>query len=377
MGAGILGVILLCAGIPEAFPPDGQWDFETYYYASKTLAAGGNPADYRQLAETAGHQVLPFVYPHHTLLFFRLFALDDLSTAKYAYLAAKLGCVVALCVLWTTCFVPAGVRGWFLAFAALGYSATIWRDLVAGNVSLFEQTLIWFGLLALLRGRLWLFCGLIILAGQFKLLPLCLLGLVLLTDSPRKWRCLAASVAACGIIAGAVYLSNPQAARMFVQNAANIGSAEPGGEVNPCALAFILEVTTKAMERISALDGISPAFAAKFPQAAYVLALLAAVGFSLRHRLDLRGKIFLALLTLALVAPRMKDYSYVLLLLPTFELLRLRLTRGAGEGMLLLAVAALLALPGLDDLWRYRPLLLAAWVWVIALKMKHTARLGA
>ena len=369
VAAGICGIFLLGFGVPEAFPPDGQWDFETYYHAVEVYDAGGNPWDRDQLVDVAGPRVLNFIYPHHTFVFFRLFALDDLSTAKTVYLLAKLGCVVVLCVLWATCFVPRGVRGWFLAFAALGYSATIWRDLVAGNVSLFEQTLIWFGVFALLRGRLWLFCVLIILAAQFKILPICLLGLVLLSDSPHKWRYFSGSVVACALAAGGIYLTNPDAIRMFLHSASTVGGAEPGGDVNPCALALIREVTADILERFTMLDAASARSTAYLPYAVYVLAVLLALARCIRGGRDIRSAVFLGILTYALITPRMKDYSYVLLLLPTFELIRARMGLARSGRMLPIALAVILTLPELDYLWQYRPLLLAVWTWTIALTM--------
>jgi hypothetical protein len=370
--AGIFGIGLLGARLPEALSPEGQWDFRTYYYAVKVYDAGGNPWDRDELVRAAGGMVHPFLYPPHTLVFLRLFALDDLPTARSAYLLAKLACLVVLLVLWTTYFVRAGARGWFLAFAALGYHLALGRDLVSGNVSLFEQTLIWFGLFALIRGRLWLFCLLIILAAQFKLQPLFLLGLVLLTDSRHRWRCLGVSAVACALLAVGVYLSDPLGAQTFWHLAAQVAPAERGGIYNQCALPLIREVTDEMMRRFSLFDDVSYRTVAYLPYGVYVFAVLFVFVRWVRGGRDFRSAVFLGLLTYALIAPRMKDYSYTLLLVPTFELIRFRLGRGGFIEWLVVPLVALLAFPAPDVLWRYRALLLAGWTWAVAVKVNAT-----
>jgi hypothetical protein len=89
--------------------------------------------------------------------------------------------------------------------------------------------------------------------------------------------------------------------------------------------------------------------------------------WSRRGQLEVRGSIFLAVLTYALIAPRMKDYTYVLLLPAAFEVLRNRLAQPRGSGRwLIVAGAAALALPGTDLFWPYRSLFLAGWLWLMA-----------
>ncbi|MBN2562250.1 MAG: DUF2029 domain-containing protein [Phycisphaerae bacterium] len=368
--AGLCGVVLLGVDLPRAFSPAGQWDFETYYYAVRVLDAGGNPWDHAELVKAAGGAVHHFIYPPHMFAFFRLFASGDLARGKDLYLAAKLACLAALLALWLAYFVRPGFRGWFLAFAVLGFDTTICRDLVTGNVSLFEQTLIWFGVFALLRGRLWAFCLLIILAAQFKILPVCLLGLVVLTDRPRKVWYLAGSIAVCVLLAGGVYVSDPEAARTWFSLATEVGSMEPGGTINPCAMAAIREAAGEVMTRWSALHGMSLRSVANGMYGIYAVVILLVFAWFVRGRRDLRIVAYLGILTYVLIAPRMKDYSYIIALVPTFELILRRMHRPAGSDRLLVfVVAAMLALPLAGVLWGYRSLVLAGWAWAISLKL--------
>lgn len=370
--AAICGVGLLWVGFPEAFSPVGQWDFEAYYYALKVHDAGGNAWDHAEVVKMAGGAVNHLMYPPHTLVFFRLFAFEDIATAKTAFLLTKLACVAALLVLWTTCFVRAGARGWFLAFAALGYNAAISRDLVVGNMSLIEQTLIWFGVFALMRGRLWLFCLLIILSAQFKVLPICLLGLVLLTDSPRKWHYFVGSIAACVLLVAGVYLWDPAAFRTYLSLLSDVGFMEPGGMIHPCARTLIRDIFADVMKTFGLFEGMKPKVIAYPVYAVYAVVVVLLFVRAVRRGMDLRTAVFLGMLTYAVAAPRMKDYSYILVLVPTFELIRDRLARPGPGRVLVFAVVAFLTLPGLEVLWRYRSLVLAFWVWVISLRAVAT-----
>jgi len=379
---------LLLAGLPDAFSPVGQWDFEAYYFALKVYDAGGNPWETSEVVKAADRAVWPFLYPHHTFLFFRLFAFDDLGKAKDVYLATRLGCVAFLLVLWTYGFVRKGGRGWFLAFAMLGCNATICRDLAVGNVSIIEQVPLWLGLFALQRGWLGAFCGLVILAGQFKLLPLFLVGLVLTTNAKRRWTYLWGSVAACAVIAAGVYLSNPWAARTFARLTFLVGTMEPGGSINPNSLALFRDVCDGLLRSSDIPGDFTPKQVANVVYGVFVVVVVAAYAWKVRRGMEARTALFVGVLTYVLLAPRMKDYSYVIALVPVFELIRGQLGRPGSLNWLIVGAGLLLALPGLDMSWEYRPLLLACWAWLVGmttpaecstgpLPMPHTTTSGA
>lgn len=365
--AAACGVGLLLAGLPEAFSPVGQWDFDTYYYALRVYDGGGNPWEMSEVVKAAQGSVHHFIYPHHVFAFFRLFAYDEIGQAKDAYLVARLACVAALLVLWAYGFVRGGARDWFLVFAALGYNAAICRDLVVGNVSLFEQVLLWFGLFALLRGRLGIFCGLVILAGQFKILPVFLVGLVLVTGAKKRWAYLWGSVLACVVIAAGVYVSNPWAAGTFARLTWLVGTMEPGGTIHPSSLALFREVCDALLRSSDIIGEVHPKHVANVVYGFFAVAVLGAYVWRVRRGMEPRRALFVGVLTYALLAPRMKDYSYIIAVLPTFELLREQMGRPGSLKWLVVGAVLLLALPGLDMLWQYRPLVLAGWAWAVGM----------
>jgi hypothetical protein len=369
--AAACGLGLLWTGLPEAFSPVGQWDFDAYYYALKVYDAGGNPWNMAEVVKMASTTAHHFIYPPHTFAFFRLFAFDDIAKAKDAYLIARLACLAVLLPLWAICFVRSGARGWFLAFAALGFNATICRDLVVGNVSIFEQVPIWLGLWALLRGRLALFCGLIILGAQFKMLPASLLLLVLVTDSPRKWAYLLGSVVACALVATGVYWADPRGAKIFLNLALEVGTMEPGGMINPGSHALIREVLDSILHSPLVFGDVPLGTVVNAVYVVFAAVVLVVYWWAVRRGMELRAAIYTGILTYVLLAPRMKDYAYIIAIVPTFELIRMWVATRKAERLVALTVGAivLLAMPGLEMLWQYRPLVLAAWAWAVGVGM--------
>jgi len=64
------------------------------------------------------------------------------------------------------------------------FGATLYIDLVAGNITILEQVLIWGGLITLLNERTWLFSLLNVVAALFKTTPLLFLALATATSFP-------------------------------------------------------------------------------------------------------------------------------------------------------------------------------------------------
>lgn len=349
-----------------AFFDSGQIDFESYYYALQTYREGGNPYDDRLLTAAAGHTVYPFIYPHHTLAFFSLFDRGDIVTSKQWFLAAKVVALIVLGVLWTFAFVRHGGRGWFLVFAALGFNATLARDLTQGNVCAFEQLLIWFGLWALLNGWPGLFCAGVILGAQFKVQPLALLGLLWCFPVVQRARYAIASAVVVLLIAAAVVLHDPTAARYYVKRSSDVARAEIGKN-NPCAPALWRELAGMAMDPYSAFDDVNRRVTGNVAYVPYAMLILFAAWRMLpRVGLGRRG-VYLGILTFALTAPRMKDYSWNLVLVPAFELLRDALRRPMGLRVAVLIAFGLCALPLRDAMWTYRAYWLTFMLWAATL----------
>lgn len=358
---------LTALGFFEAtFADTGQWDFECYYYALKVYREGGDPYDVHALIAAAGHPIYPFVYPHHTLAFFSLFDLGDLAASKQAYLVVKFLALLVLAVLWTWGFVDKGARGWFLVFATLGFHAAIARDVTGGNVCAFEQLPIWLGLWALVHGYPALFCAGVILGAQFKVQPLALLALLWCYPVAHRWRYAVVSAVVVLTIALGVVANDPVAARSYVFGSTDLARGESGLS-NPCAPALWRELMTMALNPYTAFDGINRGHAGNLVYIPYALTILV-VTWRLLPRVGLgkRG-IYLGILTFALTAPRMKDYSWNLVLVPAFELLREAIQHPRRLRVAIVIAFGLFTLPLRDAMWTYRAYWITLMLWAATL----------
>ncbi len=71
----------------------------------------------------------------------------------------------------------------FLLFA---YSSCIFIDFASGNVTTFEQCVLWVAVAWLIEGRRWRFVWAVVAASLFKLSPIVLLFVLLALPEPKR-----------------------------------------------------------------------------------------------------------------------------------------------------------------------------------------------
>ena len=340
-----------------------QWDFHMFY---------GSATDFLQETSPYRGKGLSFFHPPLTLYLYGLFARLPLPLAYELWLALKIATLGVLFLIWNRHFLKLDFA-WTTAFYfILAYNGTIYSDLVSGNISLFENLGLWIGFAALLQGRYALFSLCVILVAQFKLTPIFFAVLLLLAPRRPQWQWFAACAA--GFVA--VFLLNlifqPALLKDFLTAAAAL---DERGASNPGTLAFIRDVFDR-------IGGPSFSEQTRADEAIFAVAALAFGVLSLavvvRYRRanaepDPKLIIYFACLAYALAVPRMKPYSYILLLIPTLALIRLlprrTLVPAASAALLALVVfplgSSLLPFRSLSQLLNeYMPLAaaLAAWV---------------
>ena len=163
-----------------------QWDFKAYYTAVKVYEQGEDPYNVENLRKL-GSRILPFHYPLWTVHALKPIVALDYPDSHRLWLVLKVAALALLLLLWKRCFLRD--TGWWLllpvSLLAFG-GATVW-DINAGNITAFEQLLLWTGFAFLLRSRVVLFVVFVTLAAAIKQLPAAFLLLVLLPGvrSPR------------------------------------------------------------------------------------------------------------------------------------------------------------------------------------------------
>jgi len=289
--------------------PSLQGDLRIYRAAAQADALGRNPYEPGALTGPGGKtQSLPFVYPPVALPLLRALLVFDYRTTYFLFFALKMAAVVALIALWRRWLFPDDLSGACLyLLCALAYGQTLKMDVRAGNISVFEQVLIWTGVLALLRGRTWLYAGLIAAAALFKLTTAGLLLVLLLDRSRRALGPLLGALAGLALVHGLSAAVRPDLFAAFLRNAAVL---DDRGRTNPAALALIRD----GLERLA--GGSVPAHLDWIVYGLVVL-LIGLTTLSVARRQGLAGNLEWFFFAFALAAPRFKDYSYILLIPPS------------------------------------------------------------
>jgi hypothetical protein len=298
-----------------------QWDFAVYYAAAHAFAAGGNP--YMPIHPHPGlNGDLVFQYPPLTLYLFQWTTLFSLPTAKVIWLVAKVVAVALLLWLWRRDFERIDLRAPLTLFIALGFNASLLRDFDCGNISTFEQVGIWLGFGLLVRERPYAAAAVLACVAQFKLLPVAFLALIPLVRPTDGWK---PFFAGCAIFCGLLLL-NPALSPGLTENYLGLFTnanlrMDDRGISNPSSLSLFRDI----LDLTSYAPGLAyNRVAGTIAYGVYLVALLLVM-----IRFAWNGRA-------ALAAPRMKDYSYILMLIPTLFVVRDMDRRGIRADYLLL-----------------------------------------
>jgi hypothetical protein len=354
-----------------------QWDFYMFYESGAEFLQGNSP--YRGKG-------LSFYHPPLTLYLYGVVAQIPRALAYEVWLALKIAALGTLFLIWNRTFLKLDLTWTTVLYFILAYNGAIYSDLVSGNVSLFEQLGLWIGFAALLHGRYALFSLCLVLVAQFKLTPIFFSVLLLLAPTRPQWHWFA--TCAGGFVA--VFLLNlllqPALLKDFFTVAPTL---DERGWNSPGTLAFVRDVFDR-------FGGPTFSQGTRIDEAIFTILALAIGVFSLAvvvgHRRanadpDSQLIVYFACMTYALAVPRMKPYSFILLLIPTLALLRLlprrTLIPAAGAALAVLVVfplgTSLLPFRSLSQLlYEYMSLTaaFAGWVgfyWVLKRKCPANA----
>lgn len=350
-----------------------QWDFYGYYQCAKAYGNGINPYDTKAVSQIAKSLICPFVYPPITLFFFQIFTKLDYNLAFNLYIIIKCILMIGLIYLWRNTFLHKQVDLIFYLLCLFAFNATIYLDLSSGNISILEQFMIWLAFSYYLKRKFIYFCILIVLAAVFKIQPILFIFLLFFVENKSKYKLLIGSFMAFGIILLIQFISSPYLFSNFITNVAN--TVKEGGINNPSTFAFIRDLF-KVLLGISnniLLDRISLLFHLVIVVAIIFISRSAYIHLkSVKVEDKEKWAIFLACLIYNLINIRFKDYSYILLILPTYFIIKTTSIRAKG---LLLFIASISApnvtLPGsyfvFNILWNYYPLFVAYLIWSLYL----------
>jgi glycosyl transferase family 87 len=287
-----------------------QWDFHMFYGAARDFAAGKSP--YRGGG-------LSFYHPPLMLYVYRIFTVMPEPLACTVWYALKLAALGALISIWNAEFVRLRLHVSTVVFFILAYDGAIYGDLVSGNVSIFEELLLWFGFACLLRARYLMFGMCVIAAAQVKLTPIFFAVLLITACDKAQWRAFFATLAGFAAVFSLNEWLQPALFRNFWTVSAQL---DERGVDCTSLLALIRDVfdrffgaTFTAASRVDEVVFMA--------MAAVVAAISWRLWLNYRRNttaVDRRLLIGFSCFVFALISPRIKVYTYILLLAPTLYL---------------------------------------------------------
>lgn len=300
-------------------PEECHWDYKVYYAASKVYTSGGNPYDREAVNEvipTPGK--LPFVYPPATLHLFKYFILLDYLPSAYVFVFLKCLLLAGLIVLWKKVFLKEKLDLLFGLFALLAFHGSIYRDFYTGNISIIEQAVIWTAFYFYLNRKTTLFTLFILLVASFKITPVIFLFLILFGDNQHKYMYFGSALLLFIGIQFIYYISSPVFYANFLSNAVSI---DERGIINPSTFAVVRDV----VDFVAAFTGIgisSIISLGVFAAVVFVIILITYPHLKSKIHKDDKVLVFLFCVVYALIMPRFKDYSYILLIVPSYYLMK-------------------------------------------------------
>ncbi len=366
-----------------------QVNFKIYYHAAKAMAQGLNPYDASVLESSAGTFVLPCGYPPLVLHLYRPFAAFDYVTAYRLYLLVKTAALVLLVCLWHSAFLKRRFDGWFLLVCLIGFNCTIYWDLMAGNITLFEQVLLWFGLYQFTRNRLGLFTCCVVAASLCKITPMFFLILLLFARPYRKaWAWMIAGAAMFGVFHLANMWLHPDLWAAWRVNIGQLGGmVHPGDSQasatlvhSPATWPFINLVCYTILTKLGLpTPTVIPVLIFGVVAATILGVSFVAVRKSMKSDSPNDAMYYLidmACLVYLLVTPRLMVYSYVVGLLPAYRTaLRIKPVHAMGVLVFLMAIQTIEGRPpGMKLLYdtspAFMPLIIAYAIWICAVSLK-------
>jgi hypothetical protein len=361
-----------------------QWDFHVYYTAAGEFAATRAPYLHIYPNPWNRAEVLLYNYSPLTLYAFQWAVPFSLEAAKWIWLGTKLVGLALLLRLWHASFERLNAGWAIVLFLALGFNSALLRDFAAGNISTLEQLGIWLGFGLFIHRRPYAAALVLACVSQFKFLPIVFLVLLLVSQPREGWKPFALGCMAFVAIFALNLLMGVGLFHDYILHFADPRNEfDSRGLTNPSSLALFRDL----MDATSFTNGLPENVAAG--TRIYVLYLILLVLLLMQaiwrrwdrlRAADPKLLVYFACALFTIVSPRFKDYSYILMLIPTLFVLRDLGQRGRRPDYLLLGLGLLAfgqpqqnLVPGLQVLiyllQAYLPLFVAAAVMVHVLKM--------
>jgi len=229
----------------------------------------------------------------------------DLSyeDALKIFLITKFLFLIGLFLIWFKLFKNLSSSYLFTIFILLGFNSCIYLDIKHGNISIYEQFFIWLGIYFFIQKKYLFFSLFIIITSLFKILPILLLLIYFSNGFKNNIKKIVYSFIAFLFLQLLLFLIARDYYFSFIE--AN-PSNEIGGSHEPTSYKFFLNV-------IKSLGGNN--FIFMLISLLWFLMITLLTFFNLGKNTENQwAKLFIIIVVYALIVPRMKSYSFILLL---------------------------------------------------------------
>ena len=349
------------------------WDFQTHREAGKIFGAGSNPYDAENLPPNVRTHFL-YTYPPVTLFFYQLFSLVDYKTAAHVFLVVKCLLLIGLVFYWKRVFLMEDADPFFYIFCLLVFNSAVFIDMIAGNINLVEQVMLWVAFGFYIKKRLVLFCIFVLIAASFKMTPTFFIILVLLGDDKNKYKLFAGAAGVFLAYLLIQYVILPEYFTGFIKNALSV--VGESGKVVPSTFKFVGDVS----KTLGDIFGMVLPAGLQLMIVGFIICGVVYLTYRAASRLKSSNMpnreiidVFLICLLYALIHPRMKDYMYLLLIVPSYYVIKNTRFTSLAPFLFILFILSneRLGLPIFSSmmalLWAYYPLMIAYCVWGILL----------
>jgi hypothetical protein len=295
-----------------------SWDFRAYYYAAKAYLIGLNPYNPENLTKLRGGEVLPFMYSPTAIYAFIPLSYLDYPMSLMVFIIGKILALVLLLLIWNFLFLKSDyARIFLLTICISGFNETIWSDFYNGNISLYEQFVLWAGIYLLSRERIVLYCLAVLIVSLFKFLTIFFLLVPLALWFNKKVSKIIVCFFGIFILINVVtYLSLPNIYSSFLSSA--FGALQVGGfgvhDFGAPSLirTFVIPVLKEFGLAFKYLD---------FVLYAALITLVSALSYAILTSHQFKTMpllvVIYCLFLYACITPRALDYFFILLIFPS------------------------------------------------------------
>ncbi len=367
-------------------PDDYQQSFRIYYFAASAYFDNLNPYDSAVLCDLADKSYMfPYVYPPITLYLFYPFILIEYNIAANVFLVLKIISLVLLISVWIKYFkVDNKEYGFFFLFLLCGINFTFYWDISNGNITVFEQLLLWYAFVMFTKKKYATFMLLIMLSAIFKFTLLFFIVLLVLDNFKNNLKLIIVSVCIVLFYVILNYILCYDVWEYYIDKIIYVKDIVSLNNYHNTSYPSLYNMLKIVYLRFIDLGMIVPN--KYILQFVYLFASMTIVGItyaqirnakSVLEEIDYKQYIIaLAVLVYALICPRHAMYSYIIVLLPIYNLITHK--KYIYYGILIVLLSAITTNPTMPPgfrllygmLYPFYPVILVFIFWIIQLNYK-------